>query len=335
VNTWEMGSKLPGGLIATETLYQVKAFLKRVEASVTEILAVFKRELIADIRASSPSKKEPVYRDRIAVLDDPMLLELSLFDLHLNKQAWAEESGDNYDTATAKRRALAGVRRSLRLTQHDGVTQVLFPVGNDFNVDTLAMTTTGGTQQDTHMRALQMFREGVALWREAIDTAAKLYPVHVLIVPGNHDQALSFFLGEVLAAVYENSTRVTVDNGPKLRKRYRWGTSLIGFTHGSEEKPSDLPLLMANEWKQDWAETEHHEWHIGHLHKAKETRFTAGDSFGGVRVRILPSLSGTDAWHYKRGYTGEIKALEAYLWGKRSGYAGHRSINATTLDQAA
>jgi hypothetical protein len=332
VNTWEMGAKLPSGLIATETLYQVKAYLKRAETSIMDLLDRFKAGLLADIRAANAKKKEPVYRE-VPDLEDPVLLEVSVFDLHVNKQAWEEESGDHYDTDTAKQRALGGVRRVLRLTQQDGVTKVLFPVGNDlFNVDTLTKTTTGGTPQDTHTRALQMFREGVALWREAIDLAAKQYPVHVIIVPGNHDMALAFFLGEVLAAIYEGSTRVTVDNGPKLRKYFRWGRTLLGFTHGNEEKHADLPLIMATEAKAD---SDHHEWHLGHYHKAKETRFVAGDSFGGVRVRILPSLSGTDAWHYKRGYVGETKALEAYLWGKKSAYAGHRSINATTLDQAA
>ena len=42
------------------------------------------------------------------------------------------------------------------------------------------------------------------------------------------------------------------------------------FTHGSEEKRDSLPMLMANERKELWAETKFREWHLGHMHRKKE-----------------------------------------------------------------
>jgi DNA repair exonuclease SbcCD nuclease subunit len=161
----------------------------------------------------------------------------------------------------------------------------------------------------------------------AIDRLMLVAPVKVLVVPGNHDRANALKLGVVLDAWYRNTDRVEVDAGPDLRKYEPYGVNLIGFTHGSEEKHADLPLTMAQEKPAEWARALHKEWHLGHFHKRKQQNFTAGDTHGGVPVRILPSLSGTDAWHYMKGYVKGQRAAEAYLWSFDNGYAGHFSSN--------
>ena len=50
------------------------------------------------------------------------------------------------------------------------------------------------------------------------------------------------------------------------------------------------------------------------------------DTYGGVTVSVLPSLSGTDSWHYKKGYVKNNRAAEAYLWHHDDGYAGHGHV---------
>ncbi len=105
----------------------------------------------------------------------------------------------------------------------------------------------------------------------------------------------------------------------------------MGFTHGSDEKHADLPTIMAGEVPRHWADTTHREWHLGHLHKRKETRFNAGDTYGAVTVRVLPSMTGTDAWHYQKGYVKGCRAAEAYLWSYTEGYKAHFSNNVKTL----
>lgn len=117
------------------------------------------------------------------------------------------------------------------------------------------------------------------------------------------------------------------ERGVKSRKYVRYGTNLLGFTHGDEEKSTDLPLLMAGEMGEAWGYVTHREWHIGHFHKSKEMKFVSGDSHGPVIVRVLPSLSGTDAWHYRKGYVCGNRAAEAYLWSYKNGYTGHFSTN--------
>ena len=116
-----------------------------------------------------------------------------------------------------------------------------------------------------------------------------------------------------------------MNNAPTLRKYVKYGPTLLGLTHGCDEKHDSLASVMIHERPQEFAEASHREWHLGHLHKRKETKYVAGDTHGGTIVRILPSLSATDAWHFQKGYVKGPKAAEAYLWGSASGYVGHLS----------
>jgi len=94
--------------------------------------------------------------------------------------------------------------------------------------------------------------------------------------------------------------------------------------HGDRDDApiKDLPLIMAQEKSEAWSRTKHKEWHIGHVHKRKESNFIAGDTFNGVHVRVIPSLTGTDAWHYQHGYTKNEKMAESFLWDYEEGCVG-------------
>lgn len=194
--------------------------------------------------------------------------------------------------------------------------RILLPIGNDFfHVDTLAdggkgATTTRGTQQDIDTRLPKMFTLGRKCLVAAIDQARLVAPVDIVIVPGNHDQQQMYRMGEVLNAWYRDDARVAVDNSPALRKYYRYGANLFGFTHGLEfkRKRDNLVSIMATECPPDmWVATTHREWHVGHNHIAMTKNYT-GDpreelwEGRGVRVRSLPGITPEDSWHYAEGY---------------------------------
>lgn len=336
VNKWEVGAKIKtkeGPRLVVEPLFQVKAWLRRNRNA--ERLREVGDRILAAIERHAPDY--PAYPPAI-VTRERYMKEWSAPDLHLGKLAWGPEAGDDWDLRIAREVYAAALEDSIEKASGFPTESFLVPIGNDFfQFDNLARTTTGGTPQDTDSRYAKMFDVGRELMVSAFDRLAAIAPVHAIVVPGNHDRQTALALGNVLAAWYRNTDRVTVDCGPKLRKYHRYGVNLLGFTHGSEEKHADLPLIMAQERARDWAETEggHREWHIGHLHHKKETRFTAGDSFKGVRVRILPALCAADAWHASRGYIGEPRAAETYLWSFRGGYVGHFSSSAITPAKAA
>lgn len=341
INKWEVGMMGDDGKPIVEPLFQVKAWLRRQTERAT--LYALREEVIAAMEAHAPVYSKPAFSIGSSlsstVTGDPdgVLQEVSPFDLHIGKLAWGEEiDGGNYDSKEAVRLVLDAVDDVIEKGSSFRPSRFLLPLGNDLiHTDGPFQTTTNGTRQDADTRHAKMFRMAYETSVAIIDRLGSIAPVDVLIVPGNHDRDACFKMGEVLHAWYRSSQgHVRIDNDAALRKYRRWGVNLLGFTHGSDERPQDLPLIMAQERKEEWGYTLHREWHVGHLHKRKETRFTAGDTFNGVVVRILPSLCESDAWHYAHGYVKGQRATESYLWDSREGYVGHVSHNVLLLTEA-
>ena len=266
------------------------------------------------------------------------LLEVSIFDLHMGKLAWGGETFENYDTKIARERFLSSIEKLLHRASGFQYDRILFPVGNDFfNSDTIYNTTTKGTPQDEDLRWQKTFKVGTRLLIDAINLLKQtgVY-VDVVVIPGNHDFERSYYMGSVLEAWFNNDSMVGINNGASPRKYYRYGKVLLGLTHGSEEKESSLPLLMATdiESKPFWSDTLYHEWHVGHIHRKRNVTYsiintkerTLSEDLG-VTIRYLSSLTGTEEWHHKKGFVGQIKAADAFIWNDELGLVAHLNSN--------
>lgn len=255
------------------------------------------------------------------------LMEVCIPDLHLGKLSWGDETGEDYDLEEAKARYFKALMYLLGVSKD--VEKFVFVVGNDFfNSDTMGYTTTPsgrngykGTPQQDDSRWQKTFLEGRKLLVRCIDELRSIAPVDVIMVPGNHDHQKVFYLGDTLESWYRNCKEVHINNLPKTRKYYQYGKVLIGYTHGEKEKHADLPLIMATENPHSWAGTKIREWHLGHLHK------TMVNEMQGVVLRTIPSLCGTDAYHYENGYVGSAKSAHGYLWDAEKGLTSIHQFN--------
>lgn len=250
----------------------------------------------------------------------PHLLEVDLFDVHFGKLAWARETGEDYDLKIAERVFRDAVEEILSRAVGYEVERIILPVGNDFfHIDNPNNQTTNGTPQDQDGRYAKMIEVGELALIWAVEKLREVAPVDVLYVPGNHDRMSSLHAVRTLWAWFHNCPDVTVEMEPKTRKYVHYGKTLIGFTHGNEEKASSLPGIMATEEPHLWAASCYREWHRGHKHSAKRTETTPVETVDGVKIRDLQSLSGKDAWHARKGYGGGKRAAEAFLYCKRTG----------------
>ena len=247
------------------------------------------------------------------------LLEISIPDAHFGKLAHKEETGGDYDLKIASERYRLAIQNLLKTANLDEVTDILFPIGNDmFNVDNNQSMTTAGTPQDCDTRFHKMVRVVKELLINTITGLSALAKVHVVVVPGNHDMSTMFMVGEILDAWFHNNEDVVIDNSPMLRKYFQWGKCGFQYTHGNEEKHGDLGLIFATEKPKLWADTVHRVAKLGHFHKSKTINYTSVDSYQGFQVQILPSLSGSDFWHNKKGYMSQ-KQAKAFLYDKEYG----------------
>lgn len=323
VNKWDVGTTHPEtGEIVVQDLWQVTATFKKNRNAE---LQKFKEDLLEDLRNAAP--EYPDVSQYLVEPEDPHMLEVCMFDLHLGKLALPDSTGGTYNIEEAKGLFFWALDDLLHKASNYGIDRIVFPITEILHVDSDANTTTRGTPQDMDQSWYVALRTAREVTVQAIERLMQIAPVDVVIIPGNHARRTEIALGEILDAQFSKTDAVTVHGGPKPRKYIRYGVNLLGYAHGDGEKMDMLPLIMATECPRDWAESEFREFHIGHWHKKKERKFTPVDEFNGVRVRVLPSLSGADAWHTQAGYVGSRRSAEAYLWNKSSGYAGHLSAN--------
>lgn len=320
-NVWQMGAKHPeSGELLKQDLYQTKVRFRRKPGASNEELAA---ELIADILAAGKDRTRPAPHVLTLPRSERFALEPDLFDIHIAKYAWKEETGNDYDSDLAERIATVAMTDLLLQAKPYPVSEVILPLGNDFfHYDNPQGETTAGTAMDRDTRYQRMFRIGCRLARWMIERCAEIAPTKVIVVPGNHDQISAFSMGVVMEAEFRNDPRVTFDNSPKPRKYYRYGKNLLGFAHGHGEKPDMYPQLMALEEPEAWALTTCREMHLGHFHTGKRRDPVTVDDKTSVTLRWIRSLAGTDAWHAGKGFVGRRHA-EAFLWREAGGMRAH------------
>lgn len=316
---WDLGIKNAANQIETKSLYSVSAKFRQIKLE--KNLPLQKEVLLKELFASAP--KTDYGKNLYTITKERnKLLELDLFDVHFGKLAHREEVGEDYDLKIAEQRYKDAVTSLLSRVNLNTVERIMFPVGQDLiNVDNLQGTTTGGTPQDCDSRFHKIVKTVKRLLIETINELSSIAPVDVIISVGNHDEQTSFMIGEMLEAYYHNNSDVNVNNSASLRKYYKFGSVSIMLTHGNKEKFADLGMIFAAENSKLWASTEFRFIKIGHFHHNKKVSTLQTQEFQGFQVQIIPSLSGSDAWHTGKGYKS-LKQAKAFLYDRKEGLVG-------------
>lgn len=265
---------------------------------------------------------------------DRHLLMMGLYDHHFGKYGWHEDCGEDYDTNLAVEAYANGVADLLAKSSPYNIEAIDFPIGQDFfQANNWFSETTKGTPVDSDGRFMRTYRLAFKCVVDAINQCLAVAPVRLRWVPGNHDTATSWYLFECLRSWFRNAKHVDAGEDTKERQYISYGVNLIGLAHGDKiankgkrQKLPSLVALMASEAKDLWAKSTYREWLLGHLHSAGETLVMTLDEEHGVRVRHLPSLSGTDKWHFDNGFIGR-RACEGLLYSRDDGFAGLVSAN--------
>ena len=312
LNKYEVAAKTAEGMTTT-MLFQIKAWLRRkvVEQHVQHLM----KGLLEQFKQAAPILPPLRYETTSRC----GLLEVSIMDLHLGKYCALEETGRAFNADITEQMFTRAVTDLLAKTAGLKPEKILFIVGNDMlNTDHLGRETTAGTPQDACQKYQESFLRARKLLVDGILTLRQEAPVQVIVVPGNHDTQCAYYLGDSLAGWLSKTSGVTVDNSMRPRKYVRYHRNLIGFTHGNREKHFDLPLLLATEDPEGWAQSWHREFHLGHFHARKHKMFVPSFDRAGVLIRILPSLCPPDSWHSIMGYNARL-AAEALFFHPQDG----------------
>ena len=240
-------------------------------------------------------------------------------DAHIGKFAWHEETlGGNMDLPIAIQKFRESTNKCLNKMSKDGMSKINIVLGNDLiHIDNKKGETPHGKNQlDFDSRFQKIIAKTEQVIIDLCDNALQVSPIHIVWVPGNHDEVSSYMLCRLLAQRYRDDKNVTIDIGASPRKMILWGENLIGLCHDAEgrKRKATYNLLAQYEpWKSHWSSARWLECHVGHLHK-KEV-----ETIGGVIFRRIPALSTIDSWHCEGVFTDAIPCCSSFVYHKKDG----------------
>jgi hypothetical protein len=238
---------------------------------------------------SRPIKKPKAERE-------DLLSVYAMGDPHVGMFSWKAESGQDHDLKIAEDDLITAVDNLVALSP-DSANALILQLGDFLHADSKRNETTKGTPVDVDTRYPKVLAVGIRIMVRLIDRALEKHTkVDVINCIGNHDGQSSIMLSLCLANYYHNNPRVTISTSPSQFNWYRFGSNLIGATHGDTVKMDALPAIMACDRAKDWGETKHRAWYIGHVHHQNVKEYP------GVTVESFRTIAPSDAWHNASGY---------------------------------
>jgi hypothetical protein len=309
----------------TITMYRTKAWLKRIDPTMN--IQKIREELVEDLVPLFDSVPKTAIYPNSFQEDDEHLLEINACDLHIGKIGI---DGDEYSIDIARQRMLDALQHLVKRASGFYINQILFVVGNDFlnsDGDWPVPSTTRGTPQFNTDKHIETYRAGRKLIIECVEMLSEIAPVHIDVIPGNHDRESMMHIGDALEMFYENNENVSVNNDMRMMKAFHYGRCLIINDHGDGPKLNDLPGIVSQRYRDVWSEVRYVEVHRGHYHTNKSYKMQAVEELNGLTVRNLSSMTATDEWHDMKGYVGNIKKASAFVWNKYNGVQAKLNYN--------
>ena len=188
------------------------------------------------------------------------------------------------------------------------IDDLVYVIGGDIlNMDTFSGTTTAGTPVENSDKAYNVYAEAFdALYRGIRFLKERCETLHIMFIPGNHDRLSSYHLVHALSkAVQEDGIVWHADYAE--RKVLTFNNNFFAFEHGDVNTKNSL-LVYATEFSEPWGNTKFRTLYTGHYHKKKTVEYITEDEITGFSIKIIPSLSKTDYWHYHNKFIGSKRA---------------------------
>lgn len=251
------------------------------------------KDAFSTIEAKAPLVATP------AKTEKDLLAVYPLVDWHVGLLAWARETGEDYDLKIA-RSAIMGKMRQLISATPAADEALILGIGDLLHFDGYVPETPSSKHPlDSDGRYPKVLETAVDMVEETIELALQRHRrTSVKILPGNHDPVSAVAVALTLARIFRGNKRVTVDTGHGYQFWFRRGKVFLGASHGDKSRMTDLPLLMAADRPEDWAESKggYRKVFTGHIHHESKIEE------GGVIVESMRSPVAKDAYHSFQRY---------------------------------
>lgn len=256
----------------------------------------------------------PMKKFRDSASRTPYSLVISPTDFHWGKYG-AEYGGDPYNRKIAKERLFKCTQEVMENVSIRGMPEVIYlAIGGDgLHIDNQSSTTTRGTQQDCDGTPTEIAHTYIKLLVEYINFIRQYAKVHVFCIAGNHDYYTTTLIRCAMLGWFSGDEEVSIEDNLSPRQSVLYGKSLITFVHGDDGPLSKYGNIIASENAKLWGKSKYRFIFTGHLHTEREL-----PNFGDVTIYRMPSLAGTDDYHFRKGYKSR-KALIGYIVDKEKG----------------
>lgn len=266
---------------------------------------------------SSELPKEKAVKSEGLVFDEDTLAMYPVFDLHIGAMAHKHECGENYDTATAEK--VMNDYFDYAVQKAPNSKNAVLVLGGDLlHYDSLeAKTPASGHILDSDSRYAKIVYVCIRAVRRAIrNMLSKHENVEVKVISGNHDESGMVWLRAALAAFYEEEPRVSIDVSPAAMMVTKFGSTMLGFTHGHQMRKADTRLtVMATDWRRDFGLSDYVYTHSGHWHSQKITETNLGID------EVHGQLGSPDAYSANGGWRSQRQAA-VIIYHKEFGEVG-------------
>lgn len=246
-----------------------------------------------DVRTPAVSRKS-------VNIDCRQALVIPMADLHYGERTGDITTGYKYGCEESINSYWKVIDDIIDRVSDIPLKQIYFTIGGDMlNCDNKQGTTTRGTRQDNDGDIEQFIVDLTNNILSTVELLRTIAPVHIIYIPGNHDELVSFGIANVLRVYYKFFEDVTVDYSQVPRKYVTFGNTLIGFTHKLNTKNVNNVLQM--DAREELGKTTNTVYFLQHYHR----EFAVDE--GGTDIRILPTISPLSRWAFGEGFVSRQK----------------------------
>jgi hypothetical protein len=297
---WIQQSKAPGEVFEVPAGHTVKGVSALVDAQgrviqqwtktnedrASQIIAL--RTMVDTLKEDLP-RIEPTAGP--AWINADLLNNYIICDSHFGMLSWKEETGADYNLRIAEQLLLDWFSAAIAMSPaaHTGVFAQLGDLAHHDSLE--SVTPAHRHVLDADSRLQKIIRVIIRVIRQIISMLLKKHQhVHIIMASGNHDPASSAWLREMLAAMYENEPRISVDSSPSLYYAYEWGKTALFYHHGHKRNVSNVDTVFAGMFREMYGRCTKSFAHIGHLHSDE------GKTTNLMKVERHETLAAPDAF---------------------------------------
>lgn len=201
-------------------------------------------------------------------LNDQLLNQFTITDLHMGMMAWKEETGvADYDLKIAEKLLIDWFGAAIS-SAPNAKYAVLAQIGDFMHHDSHESVTPSHRHiLDADSRLQKIIRTVIRVTRQVIRMLAEKHE-HLTVVwaDANHDPASSAWMRELLFMHYETEPRITIDNSPGTYYAVEHGHTGLFYHHGHKKRVDDVDEIFAGKFRQIFGRAFQCYGHVGHLH---------------------------------------------------------------------